>query len=71
MPALVAIRHEPFAGNFYQRLLCRHKAPLRVVVAVMRKLLHAFFAKIRLDQPNDGSKLCPAEFPFDTIAACA
>jgi hypothetical protein len=60
-----------FIPNFYQRLLCRHKAPLQAVGAVMRKLLHAFFAMTRIDQPNDRSKLWPAEFPFDTIAACA
>jgi len=71
MPALVAIRHEPFVRGFYQRLLRRGKAPLQAVVAVMRKLLHAFFAMFRLDQPYDGSKLCPAEFARDTVAVCA
>ena len=71
MPALVAIRHEPFVRGFYQRLLRRGKAPLQAVVAVMRKLLHAFFAMFRFDQPYDGSKLCPAEFARDTVAVCA
>jgi transposase len=71
MPALVAIRHEPFVRGFYQRLLRRGKAPLQAVVAVMRKLLHALFAMFRLDQPYDGSKLCPAEFARDPAVVCA
>ena len=71
MPALVAIRHEPFVRGFYQRLLRRGKAPLQAVVAVMRKLLHALFAMFRLDQPYDGSKVCPAEFARDTGVVCA
>jgi transposase len=69
MPALVAIRHEPFVRGFYQHLLRRRKAPLQAVVAVMRKLLHAFFAMFQLDQPYDGSKLCPTELTLDTVAA--
>ena len=71
MPALVAIRREPFVRRFYQRLLRRGKAPLQAVVAVMRKLLHALFAMFRLDQPYDGSKVCPAEFAGDTAVVCA
>jgi transposase len=71
MPALVAIRHEPFVRGFYQRLLRRGKAPLQAVVAVMRKLLHALFAMFRLDQPYDGSKVCPAEFARGTAVVCA
>ena len=71
MPALVAIRREPFLRAFYQRLVSRGKAPLQAVMAVMRKLLHAIFAMFRRDQPYDGSKLCPAEFARDTVVACA
>jgi Transposase IS116/IS110/IS902 family len=59
MPALVAIRFEPYLQGFYQRLLGRGKTPLQAVVAVMRKLLHAFFAMFQFHQPYDGSKLCP------------
>jgi transposase len=71
MPALVAIRHEPFVRGFYQRLLRRGKAPLQAVMAVMRKLLHGFYAMFRLDQPYDGSKLCPAESVRDCVTVCA
>ncbi len=59
MPALVALRHDPHLGSFYQHLLKHGKARLQAVVAVMRKLLHAFFAMFRSDQPYDGSRLCP------------
>ena len=71
MPALVAIRHEPYLRAFYQRLLARGKAPLQAVVAVMRKLLHALFAMFHSDLPYDGSKLCPVKFAPDTVALCA
>jgi transposase len=71
MPALVAIRHEPYLRGFYQRLLDRGKAPLQAVVAVMRKLLHAFFAMFQFHQPYDGSKLCPVVSAPDTVALCA
>jgi hypothetical protein len=69
MPALVAIRREPFRKRYQP--LRRGKAPLQAVVAVMRKLLHALFAMFRLDQPYDGSKVCPAEFARDTAVVCA
>jgi transposase len=71
MPALVAIRHEPYLQSFYQRLLGRGKAPLQAVVAVMRKLLHAFFAMFQFHQPYDGSRLCPAVLALDPVACRA
>jgi hypothetical protein len=55
--------------GFYPHLLRRRKAPSQAVVAVMRKFLHAFFAMFRLDQPDDGSKLCPTRLTLDTVAA--
>src|ERR1700726_1169503 len=70
MPALVAIRHEPYLQGFYQRLLGRGKTPLQAVVAVMRKLLHALFAMFQFHQPYDGSRLCPVISPADTGALC-
>ncbi len=59
MPALVAVRHDPHLRSFYQRLCNHGKAPLQALAAVMRKLLHAFHAMFRLDQPYDGDRLCP------------
>jgi len=61
MPALVALRRDPYLPGFYQNLLARGKARLQAVVAVMRKLLHALFAMFRTNQPYDGSKLCASE----------
>ncbi len=71
MPALVAIRHEPHLRAFFRRLVARGKAPLQAVVAVMRKLLHAFFAMFRSDHSYDGSKLCLMELASDPVAVCA
>jgi len=59
MPALVAVRHDPHLRIFYLRLCANGKAPLQALAAVMRKLLHAFHAMLRLDQPYDGARLCP------------
>ncbi len=59
MPALVAVRHDPHLRRFYERLCGHGKAPLQAIAAVMRKLLHAFHAMFRLDQPYDGARLCP------------
>jgi len=69
MPALVALRRDPYLGRFYQTLVLRGKARLQAIVAVMRKLLHALCAIFRTNQPYDGSKLCPLS-PIG-IAACA
>ena len=72
MPALVALRRDPYLRRFYQNLLARGKARLQAVVAVMRKLLHALFAMFRTNQPYDGSKLCCAvDMAGNAIAACA
>jgi transposase len=71
MPALVAIRHEPHLRAFYQRLLARGKAPLQAIVAVMRKLLHAFFAMFRSNHSYDGSKLCPVALTSEMGVSCA
>jgi transposase len=71
MPALVALRREPYLRGFYQNLLARGKARLQAVVAVMRKLLHALFAMFRTNQPYDGSKLCAPHLAVNAVAACA
>ena len=71
MPALVALRRDPYLRVFYQNLLARGKARLQAVVAVMRKLLHALFAMFRSNQPYDGSKLCAVDLAVHAIAACA
>jgi transposase len=57
MPALVAVRHDPYLGAFYQHLLAKGKFKMQALVAVMRKLLHAIHAMFKNHQPYDGSKL--------------
>src|SRR6201982_1185459 len=71
MPALVAIRHEPPLRAFFQRLVAHGKARLQAVVAVMRKLLHAFFAMFRSDHSYYGSQLCLVEVASNPAAMCA
>ena len=56
MPALVAVRWEPRIRDFYRHLTQQGKAPLKALVAVMRKLLHALHGMIRHDQRFDGAK---------------
>ena len=71
MPALVALRRDPYLRRFYQKLVARGKARLQAVVAVMRKLLHALFAMFRTNQPYDGSKLCcTVDMAGNAIVAC-
>ena len=57
MPALVAVRHDPYRGAFYQHLLAKGKFKMQALVAVMRKLLHAIHAMFKNHEPYDGSKL--------------
>ncbi len=57
MPALVAIRWEPNAGAFYEKLTAeRGKKPIVAVVAVMRKLLHAIYGMLKHGQDFQGDK---------------
>jgi transposase len=65
MPALVAVRHDPYLGAFYQHLLTKGKFKMQALVAVMRKLLHAIHAMFKNHQPYDGSKL----FRLSSISA--
>jgi len=57
MPALVAVKHDPYLAAFYQHLLAQGKFKMQALVAVMRKLLHALHAMFKNHQPYDGSKL--------------
>lgn len=56
MPALVAVRHEPAIRAYYQRLRDRGKPGKVALVAVMRKLLHAFHGMLHHRKPFDGSR---------------
>ena len=56
MPALVAIQHDVHVRAFYDQLLAAGKKPLQAVVAVMRKLLHAFYGMLKTNTDFDGAK---------------
>ena len=56
MPALVAVRWEPAVQRFATQLAARGRAPLQVLVAVMRKLLHAIYGMLKSDTDFDGEK---------------
>ena len=57
MPALVARHHDPYLRAFADRLQAKGKAPLQVIVAVMRKLLVGLYGMLKNQQPYDGKKL--------------
>ena len=59
MPALAAVRCDPYLKTFYEVLLSRHKAKLQAIIAVARKLLHAIYGIFRSQTHYDGSKLFP------------
>jgi transposase len=53
---MVASQHEPQVKAYYQKLLERGKKPMQVLVAVMRKLLHAIHGMFHSDMDFDGTK---------------
>jgi transposase len=56
MPALVAVRWNPAVHRFATHLAAQGKAPLQVLVAVMRKLLHAIYGMFKADADFDGER---------------
>jgi transposase len=60
MPALVAVRHNPYFRAFYQELLAKGKLKMVALVAVMRKLLHGIYGIFKSQQPFDAAKLFPS-----------
>lgn len=56
MPALVAVRHNAAVQRLATELAARGKAPLQILVAVMRKLLHSIHGMLRTDTDFDGEK---------------
>ncbi|MFQ5745369.1 MAG: IS110 family transposase, partial [Acidobacteriota bacterium] len=56
MPALVAIQWEPNVNAFYEHLLDGGKTKMQANVAVMRKLIHAFYGMFKHDALFDGEK---------------
>lgn len=56
MPALVARHHNPNVRAYADNLAVRGKAKLQVIVAVMRKLLHAIHGMLSSNSDFDGEK---------------
>lgn len=72
MPALVALRRDPYLRRFYQNFLARGKARLQAVVAVMRKLLHALLpCSAPINCTTDRSCVAAIEVAGHAIASCA
>lgn len=56
MPAVVAVRWNTAVQRFATELTAKGKAPLQVLVAVMRKLLHAIYGMLKHDADFDGER---------------
>ena len=56
LPAMVASQHEPRVHAYYEKLLAKGKKPMQVLVAVMRKLLHAIHGMFKHNANFDGTK---------------
>lgn len=61
MPAMSAVRHDPHAKAFRDRLVARGKKKLQAIAAVMRKMLTAVWALVRTPATYDGARLYVAQ----------
>ena len=61
MPALSAVRHDPYARAFYEALQKRGKKKIQALCAVMRKYLTGIWACLKLNTPFDSSRLFSKE----------
>lgn len=57
MPALVAVRRDPYVRAYYEHLQARGKTKMQALVATMRKLLHAIYGMWKHNQPFEGAKV--------------
>jgi transposase len=57
LPAVVARQHNPLLRTFAERLLHNGMAPMAVITAVARKLVHQMYGVIRSGQPFDPTYL--------------
>lgn len=55
LPALNAIRHNPFVKQLADRLKAKGKIPMVIIGAAMRKLLHLVYGVVKHKQPFDPS----------------
>ena len=63
LPALTAIRYNPIIKAFAARLKAKGKAPMTIVCAAMRKLLHLCFGVLKTGQPFDPDYLTKSPKP--------
>jgi len=54
-PAMSAVCCDPNVRAFYEALLARGKRKIQAIIAVMRKLLHAFWGMLHHRKPWDGN----------------
>jgi transposase len=59
LPALTAIRIDPYFQRFFQELKNRGKQPKAAVIAVERKVIHALHGMFQSNTPFDAEKLFP------------
>jgi hypothetical protein len=71
MPALVALLATTLIWALLSKFGVSRQARLQALIAVMPKLLHAWFALFRTNQPYDGSKLCLLSPIGNAVGACA
>lgn len=57
LPAVVARKHNPLLHAFAERLLHNGMAPMAVITAIARKLVHQMYGVIRSGQPFDPAYL--------------
>ena len=62
MPALVSKRYNPLIIQFADRLAANGKAPMVIIGAIMRKLLHLVFGVLKSNQPFDPDYLAKRAF---------
>jgi transposase len=53
LPAMSAKQHNPILRAFAERLAANGKAPMEIIAAVMRKLLHLVYGVLKHQQPFD------------------
>lgn len=53
MPALVAKKHNPLIADFCERLRLAGKAPMAIIGAAMRKLIHIIYGVLKSGKPFD------------------
>ncbi|MDZ7798439.1 MAG: transposase [Patescibacteria group bacterium] len=53
MPAIVTMRHNPLIKTFCERLKAAGKAPMAIIGAVMRKLVHIIYGILKSRKPFD------------------